>query len=95
MNIASLIHLMSMAVTTRLRHTALSATINHKLHTQVAPTSLLRQSTTPITLQMRTLLNRKAPITRTHSTILQTTLQKARTHLMNKPEVHMATATLL
>ena len=86
---------MSTVVTTHRHHTALLATINLKLLIQAAHTSLLRQLTTPITRQMRMLLNRRAHTTRTHSTILQTILQKAHTPLTIKPEVHMATAMLL
>lgn len=92
---ASPTHLMNMAAITRLRLTALLATINLKPLIQAAPTSLLRQSITPIIRQMRMPLNRRVPTTRTHSTILPTIPQKAHTPLTIKPEVHMATVMLL
>jgi len=94
MNTASRTHPTSMAVITPPRHTAPLATINLKLRTLAAPISLLHPSIKPIIQQIRTLLHKKAHITRTHSTILQITLQKARTHLMNRPEVHTAIAVL-
>jgi hypothetical protein len=92
MNTASHIHPMSTPATTRPSLTAMSATTNLKLHTQAAPTSLLHQLIKPILRQISMLLNQKAPTTRTLSTTLQTTLRKARTRLMNRPEVHMARA---
>jgi hypothetical protein len=84
-----------MAMTTHLRHTVALATINLKLHTQAATTSLLLQSIKPTLQQIRTLISRRVLITHTHSTTLQTTHRRARTLRTNKLEVHSEKATLL
>jgi hypothetical protein len=94
MSTASRTPLTSMAMTTHLRHTVALATINLKLHTQAATTSLLLQSIKPTLQQIRTLISRRVLITHTHSTTLQTTPLKARTRLTNKIEVHLGIVTL-
>jgi hypothetical protein len=95
MSTASRTPLTSMATITRLRHTALSATINLKLHIRAATTSLLLQSIKRTLQQIRMLISRRVLITHTHSTTLQTTLQRARTRPTNRLEVHTGKATLL
>jgi hypothetical protein len=93
MTTASPIPPMSMAMTTRPRRMIPSATINLKLHTPTATTSLLLLSSQPTSQQIRMLLNRRALTTHTHNTILQTILLRVRTRLTNRVVAHMAIAT--